>query len=340
MRMSTRGVACALASMALLAVAPARAAAIAEPGTAAPPVAIGSTDCPPPADAPTRDEVLAGMHAAVDSGLLWKATRNGRAVYLYGTIHVAQRAWMFPGPHVMHAVLASDTIALELDPTDPDIVARLQKAILRRADTPTLPDTLRRRLQAQMATACVDAEKLDALRPEMQAVSVEVLEGRQFGLYPDYGIDVFLAGMARGLKKPIRSLETPESQAGLLVSDDPAETARSVGELLDELEDGKGARILQRLAGDWQRGDLDDLGGYPAWCGCLDTPRQRADFAQLVDDRNPLMADKIVKWYAEGRSLFVAVGALHMIGRVGLPALLKARGFQVERVSFADAPKP
>jgi uncharacterized protein YbaP (TraB family) len=280
------------------------------------------------------------MPAAIDGGLLWKATRNGRAVYLYGTIHVAQRAWMFPGPHVMRAVLASDTIALELDPTDPDIVARLQKAILRRPDTPTLSAALQRRLQAQIAAACVDAEKLDALRPEMQAVSVEVLEGRQFGLYPDYGVDVFLAGLGRGLKKPIRSLETPESQAGLLVSDDPAETARSVGELLDELEGGKGARILQRLAGDWQRGDLDDLGGYQTWCECLDTPQQRADFVKLVDDRNPLMADKIVKWHAEGRSLFVAVGTLHMIGRIGLPALLKARGFQVERVSFADAPKP
>ena len=251
--MSIRGVACALAVMALSASAPACAAAVVEPGDAAPPVAAGNTDCPPSADAPTREEVLAGMRAAVDSGVLWKAARNGRTVYLYGTIHVAQRAWMFPGPHVMRAVLASDTIALELDPTDPDIVARLQKAILRRADAPALPAVLQRRLQAQMAAACVDAGKLDALRPEMQAVSVEVLEGREFGLYPDYGVDVFLAGLARGLIKPIRSLETPESQAGLLVSDDPAETARSVGDLLDELEGGKGRRILQRLAGDWQR---------------------------------------------------------------------------------------
>lgn len=329
-----RGLVCALALVALFAGAPARAAAIAEPGDAAPPVATGAADCPPPAVAPTHDEVLAGMRAAVDSGLLWKATRNGRTAYLYGTIHVAQRAWMFPGPHVMRAVMASDTIALELDPTDPDIVARLQKAILRRAGAPALPDALQRRLQAQMAAACVDADKLETLRPEMQAISVEVLEGRQFGLYPDYGIDVFLAGLAHGLNKPIRSLETPEAQAGLLVSDDPAETARSVGELLDELEGGKGTQILQRLAGDWQRGDLDDLGRYATWCECLDTPQRRADFVKLIDDRNLVMTDKIVRLHAEGKRLFVAVGSLHMIGRVGLPALLEARGFQVERVAF------
>jgi uncharacterized protein YbaP (TraB family) len=277
------------------------------------------------------------MRHAVDSGLLWKATKGGRSVYLYGTIHVARMAWMFPGPQVLKAVLASDVIALELDPADPQIVARLQQAIVRRPDTPALSDALQQRLQAQMAAACVAPEALATLRPEMQAISLEVLEGREGGLYPDYGIDVFLAGMGHGMGKPVRSLETPESQAALLVSDDPAETARTVGDLLDELQSGKGPKLLQRLADDWQRGDLADLDAYASWCECLDTPQQKADFAKLVDERNPLMADKVVKWHAEGKSLFVAVGSLHLLGRMGLPELLKARGFQVERVAFEPA---
>jgi hypothetical protein len=327
-----------LALLALCAGAPARAAAVAGPGDAArPPAVADDTRCPPEPALPARDEIVDAMRTAVDSGLLWKATRAGRTVWLYGTIHVAQRAWMYPGPHVLRAVMASDVMALELDPTDPDILARLQKAIARRPDAPALPPALQRRLAAQLADACLAPETFATLRPEMQAISIEVLEGRQFGLYPAYGIDAFLAGMGRGLKKSIRSLETPESQARLLVSDDPAKTAATVAEVLDELEGGKGARVLQRLAVDWQRGDLDDLAAYADWCDCLDTPQQRADFVKLVDDRNPLMADRIDQWHAEGKSLFVAVGTLHMIGRSGLPALLQARGFQVERVAFAQA---
>jgi uncharacterized protein YbaP (TraB family) len=191
-----------------------------------------------------------------------------------------------------------------------------------------------------MAAACIAPATLAPMRAEMQAVTVEVMQGRPFGLYPEYGIDEAIAAFARNLRKPVRALETPELQAGLLVSNDPAETADTVGAVLDELEGGKSAQMLQRLAGDWQRGDLADLGAYESWCECLETPRQRADFAKLVDERNPLMADKIVKWHGEGKSLFVAVGALHMIGKVGLPALLKARGFQVERVVFAPSARP
>jgi len=289
--------------------------------------------CPPPAVAPAADDI----RDAVDSGLLWKATKNGRSVYLYGTIHVAQRAWAVPGPRVMQAVQASDVLALELDLTNPDILGRLQGAILRRPGSPTLPDALQHRLEAQMVAACVPPEALAPMRPEMQAISLEVLEGRRLGLYPDYGIDTELARAGHARRMSVRSLETPESQAALLVSDDPAETTRTVADLLDELESGKGPRMLQRLAGDWQRGDLADLDAYATWCGCLDTPEQKADFARLVDARNPLMADKIVRWHAQGKSLFVAVGTLHLLGRHGLPELLRARGFRVERVTFDPA---
>lgn len=339
--MSARVAAAALALLTAFAGASTRAAAVAEPsGTLAPPSIAENPECPPAPVVPTSEQAQQGMRDAVDSGLLWKASKGGRSVWLYGTIHVAKLPWVYPGPQVAAAIRASDVVALELDITDPGVLERLRKLILRGADAPTLAPSLQSRLAAQMAAACIAPATLAPMRAEMQAVTVEVMQGRPFGLYPEYGIDEAIAAFARNLRKPVRALETPELQAGLLVSDDPAETADTVGAVLDELEGGKSAQMLQRLAGDWQRGDLADLGAYASWCECLETPRQRADFAKLVDERNPLMADKIVKWHGEGKSLFVAVGALHMIGKVGLPALLKARGFQVERVVFAPSAKP
>jgi len=325
MRVTARGLAAALALLAALAGGAAHATAT--PGPTCPPVALPDTP----------EQAAAGRRDALDLGPLWKATRDGRSVYLYGTIHVARSSWMYPGPHVRRAIEASDAMAVELDLADPDILARLQKAVLRTPDSPGLPAPLEKRLQASMAAACVAPAALAPLRPEMQAVTLEVMQGRTFGLFPEFGIDVKLAQVARGLGKPVRSLETPESQAALLVSDDPAETARAVGAVLDELEAGRAFAMLKRLAGDWVRGDVDDMAAYASWCGCLDTPEQREDFDKLIRDRNPLMADRIVQWHAQGQSLFVAVGTLHMVGPLGLPTLLRARGFQVERVPMAGA---
>ena len=338
MRIGRRAVLAGLACLALALGPVARGAAVSEPDAVAAPPAVAPDDaCPPDPAAPTPEEGLRNANEAVDNGLLWKATKGGRVVWLYGTIHVAKLAWIYPGPKVLRAMRASDVVALELDLTDPGMLGRLRRVLLRRPDSPTLAPALQARLAAQIAAACMAPEALAPLRAEMQAVTVEVMQGRQFGLYPNYGVDEAIALVAGKLHKPIRALETPEMQAGLLVSDDPARTADTVSAVMDELEGGKSPQMLQRLAGDWQRGDLADLSAYAHWCDCLDTPQERADFVKLVDDRNPLMADKIARWHAEGKTLFVAVGTLHMVGRVGLPELLKARGFQVERVQFAEA---
>jgi len=313
------------------------AAVAAAPVTAASAPAPAAIDCPPEATVPTREEVAAGMRDATDSGFLWRATKAGHTSYLYGTIHVARREWMYPGPLVTRALASSDVVALELDPSDPEVSARLQRAIALRPGASELPPALEARLRAQMFAACVDPATLAGMRPEMRAVTLEVLGGRRLGLQPAYGIDAFIDGMAHGLKKPVRSLETPESQAELLVSDDPEQTRQSVAEVLEELEGGNGPRILGRLANDWRRGDLDDLATYASWCDCLKTAQQHADFVKLVDDRNPLMAERIAKWHESGTALFVAVGSLHLVGPRGLPELMRQRGFVVERVAYAPA---
>lgn len=315
--------------LALLAAAPARAMETAAPAASA------VFECPPEPRPYTAEDNAAGMRDASDGGFLWKATRDGRIAWLYGTIHIAQRGWRFPGPHVLAALKASDAVALELDPIDPETLARFQRAIVRRPGSPELPPVLATRLRAQTVAACIDPASLEGLRPEMRAVTIEVMGGRRLGLQPDYGVDLFLAQLARQLRKPILSLETPEMQASLLVSDDPRETARTVGDLLDELEGGRAPRILDRLADDWRAGKLEDLAGYADWCDCMNTPAQRADFARLIDARNPPMAARIAGWHTEGRALFVAVGSLHMTGPIGLPALLREKGFEVERVDFA-----
>lgn len=293
--------------------------------------AVAATECPPP-PAPLDEAALRqGMQHARDHGILWRFDKDGRSGWLYGTIHVAKRDWVFPGPALMQALQQSDQVALELDVLDPEIMRRLQAGMVTRPGAPALQPGLARRLAVQSQAACM-GDALAAMRPEMQAMTLASLVGRRQGLEPAYGIDAFLAGVARGLRKPAVSLETPEEQLALLLSDDPVEANQMVAEMLDELERGTALRVLQRMAQDWADSRLDDLAAYPQWCDCLNTDEQRSFNRRLLDERNQAMLPRIAALHDSGLRTLVAVGALHMIGPQGLPALLQAQGFKVVRV--------
>jgi uncharacterized protein YbaP (TraB family) len=317
-----------LAAAALLATALQAAPAVpAAPAAPAAPTA----DCPPPPAPLSADAVAAGMREAVDRGFLFRLTKNGRSSWLYGTIHVARQAWMFPGPRLREALLAADQVALELDLTDPEIVRRLMGVITASPGTPPLPPALAERLAQQAAALCAGPE-LAALKPEMQAVTLSVLAARRSGLEPAYGIDGFLAGFARQVKKPVLSLESPESQIGLLLQPTPEATAQFVGRALDELASQQAATTLVRIAAAWDRSDWGEMGRYAEWCGCMDTEQERQLMRRLLDERNVAIAVRIGALHAAGTRLFAGVGALHLVGPQGLPALLAAQGFQVEQI--------
>ena len=103
---------------------------------------------------------------------------------------------------------------------------------------------------------------------------------------------------------------------------------------LDELDAGRSGPVLARLASAWADGNLAELEGYERWCDCLGSAAERAARKRLIDDRNPLLAQAFDELHAGGRSVFAAVGSLHMIGPGGLPSLLRQRGFAVEPIRF------
>ncbi len=293
--------------------------------------------CPPTAQVPTTEQVQAGMRDARDRGFLWRLRRDGRVSFLYGTVHVARVEWMYPGPRVLRALNASDTVALELDLLDPDIQRRLGSAMAAAAPPSgappsALPDEMQQRLQRQIEAECLPAQTLAALSPEMQIVTLTSLAGRRDGLDPSYGIDAFLAGWAHAANKTVVSLETPELQIALLKADTEAERNEFVQGALVQLEGGQSRPMLRRMTQAWADGNLADFASYGEWCDCVKTDADRAAMARLLDDRNPALADAIATLHANGQQVFAAVGSLHMAGPMGLPALMAKRGFQVERL--------
>ena len=285
--------------------------------------------CPPLAEPPAQAQWLQALPGPVDRGLLWRIEKDGRVSHLYGTVHVGRPDWISPGPQVMAALAAADRVAFELDLLDPDVLQRLQRAARAPAGQPRLPDALAERLAQQRSLACVGS-LLEGLRPELQVITLVSLSLRGDGLDPAWGIDGWLARLAHARRQTVLSLETPEQQVALLVAPRPAEVATVVRRGLDDLEDPATRRVALRLAEHWAASDLAAIENFAQWCGCLESEAERQAHQAGVLARNPAMAERIATLHQRGARVFAAVGALHMTGPEGLPALLARRGFQVE----------
>ncbi|MEQ1601413.1 MAG: TraB/GumN family protein [Methylophilaceae bacterium] len=296
-------------------------------------IAADAVDCPPAPVMPTVAQAQAAMKAARDHGFLWSISKDGRTSYLFGTIHVAKMEWMFPGPQIMQALRTSDAMALELDMADADIMQRMSKAMAQQQGT-VLPAPLAQRMQQQMQRACISQDAVKKMIPEMQVILLVIAMARRDGVDPTFAIDAFLANLGHGSKMTVVSLETPESQLDLLKMPTPQATLIMVERSLDDLENGQARALTNKIVKVWEDADYNTLEHYKDWCNCLNTEIERKQMARLLDERNPAMAERIDTLHSAGQSVFAAVGSLHMVGDAGLPALLKKRGYLVERIDL------
>jgi hypothetical protein len=291
--------------------------------------------CPPAAGTPTAEQIQAAKRDARDRGFLWRISKHGRSSYLYGTLHVGKLDWAFPGPRLVDALRNTDTLAVEIDLTDPALAPSLIAAYAAAGPGPELPESIQQRLSRQIAAACLPELALAALHPVMQAVTLSILAGRWEGLDPSYAQEVVLGSHARARQQTIVSLETLQSQLAVLIPRDPQQMQRLLTRTLDQLERDRVRPVMRRLAAVWESGRLSELENYAQWCDCAGTAEERAFLARLNDQRNPSMAERIDALHRSGKRVLAAVGSLHMTGAKGLPRLLAERGYTVERLTAA-----
>jgi uncharacterized protein len=313
----------------------------------APPVgSAGASACPPSVLAPHAlvSALVSAPVPARDRGLLWRLQRDGRTSWLYGTLHLGRPAWGAPGPQVKAALRASQWLALEVDPDDPDLSRQIRQRAPAAGPTPApadlpaqaaLPVTLVQRLHAAVARACLPASAMPDWPPLLQAAALTVLDARWLGLDPAFGLDRQLADLARARGLPVLGLERAEAQLRALQPSNALALQAQLNQALQQLESGSARRALAQLALAWESGDIDRLSAYEAWCECAPTDEDRELLRRLNDDRNPGLVAGIEALHRRGLAVFAAVGALHMTGPASLPALLAARGFRVDRVAFS-----
>lgn len=286
--------------------------------------------CPPQPDPPSRELLHRAQQQAADRGLLWRIGRGGRESYLYGSLHAGRPAWFALGPRTEASLARTGVLALEVNVLDPQVQAAIRDVT--QGPQRVLPADLMLSLRAAWSAECLDANDLNQGAIEYLVTQLELAQAQRQGLFPLYGAESVLLMRSLQAERPVVGLETVQTQLATLLARSDAEAVDMVRSALDGWRHPLASQQLERLTRAWAGGDLADLEAYADWCDCLNTPREREQFTRLVDGRNPGMADAIERLHAQGPSVFAAVGALHVTGPAGLPALLRARGFVVTRV--------
>lgn len=262
---------------------------------------------------------------------LWTVHGPKGTAYLFGSIHILPPNMEWRTPAVTAAMKAADTFVFEI-PMDASTQTDIATFVRNHAFLPkgiTLPSLLDAKADKDyrdaLAASGIPAERLVDKRPWFAALVIEVGYMGKRNLSSNAGVDrqVYAAALARGVKD-FRALETPEEQFRLLMPDDRDLEIKEFDESLKEVLKDKGE--LGNLIDAWAEGDEARLGKLMNE-GLKTDPRMEK---ALFEDRNARWVSKIGAMLNENHTYFITVGAGHLAGPNGVPALLRKRGFKVD----------
>ena len=280
--------------------------------------------------------LMAAQALAVERGALFKVTGKGNTLYLYGTIHAGKPGYYPLEPRIRQALAGASTLALEVDVArDPDAVAAaFREHGLFAAGSPgyaALPAKRRQGLEAALRRQGVDPAAVAHIKPWMLATMLALTDLAKLGYDPTLGVDAHLARLARG-KAHIAELESVQYQAALLDRLPLATQWSLLEETLAHMASGQQLRETRELFDAWEHADVKALDAIAARVASDDSVSGKFMREAVLEERNGPMADKLAALLAHENNAVAAVGLLHLLGKRGVPELLRQRGLQVERV--------
>lgn len=281
--------------------------------------------------------VLLAAGPALAAPAIWAVRDEDSTIYLMGSVHVVDAGLEWGTPLLDRIYAEADEIWLETvfedGATGLDLIA--SEAAVKAGHDPDgrleqlLGEARFKRLVDGLAPFALPVDDIRHFRPWYASRLLEIaLENTapEATLVPVGMPDSQLEMRAREDGKRLRSLESFSDHVGAWARIDEATQANLLGEWLDNPVADPVTWRAEAAA--WVGGDEQALAASLA----VFTQRYPALHGPLLRDRNHAWTDLLANEMRGSGVDFVMAGVLHMAGEDGLPALLRARGFKVERV--------
>jgi len=198
-------------------------------------------------------------------------------------------------------------------------------------DDTTLRDLMGDQLYAEAVAAAevidIPLELLSETEPWYAAMTIEMMMLSRVGFNPTLGIEMYMLDKATRDGKRIDGFETIEEQIQFLDSMSlPAQREMLIATLH---ESAKLDNMMDEVIEAWRHGDIAGLEA-----GILDDMQEQEELNQaLVIDRNKRWVRRIESLLEEDDDYLIIVGALHLVGRDGVPKQLLRNGYEVRQLS-------
>lgn len=267
---------------------------------------------------------------------LWTVHSAKATAYLFGSVHLLPPNIDWHSPDVDAALKASDVFVFEA-PMGAEGQAQTEAFVRANGMLPAneaLPSLLdaraRKDYREALAAAHADPATLVHMRPWLAAIVMETSALQASRYSRAGGVDLQLWDYANAQHRKIDTFETIAEQLALLMPKDQRLEKEEFEAELKEVKTSSGE--IGALVDAWCDGRIAEVARLMNK-GLSNTP---GAMKLLIDDRNVRWAKRLDAMLAEPHTYFVTVGAGHLGGPHGLPALLKARGYKIEMTASAQ----
>ncbi|NRA81583.1 MAG: TraB/GumN family protein [Pseudoalteromonas sp.] len=270
---------------------------------------------------------------ALAESSVWKVSKGNDHIFIGGTVHILP-ASEFPLPvEFEQAYQKSNIIVLETKLPDASDSAFQMKMMQKMAygQDETIGDFLSAKtklnLSQHISALGADLMMFERFKPGFLMTMLALLEAQKAGLSGE-GVDIFYSNKATKDNKQLTYLETAEFQMNMIANMGVGNEEKFIKSNLDQMKDFK-AMFLGLLKA-WRAGDeqlLNKLAIEPM----KDDP---STIKTLLTDRNKNWVPLIEKMFSGNGSEkeFVLVGVAHLAGNDSVLALLKAKGYRIEKI--------
>jgi uncharacterized protein len=261
---------------------------------------------------------------------IWVVKGPHSTVYLFGTIHALDTNHPWHSAKIDAAIQQSQSLWLEVPNVDDaasmqPLIMQLGLDMAHPLSTRLTPDQMTK-LNKAAAGLPGGPGMLEMMKPWLAGMMLSLAPVMQAGYDPNSGVELELKPEFVKTNKPVKGFETMEQQIHYFA--DMSDKAQ-LDFLVSELDDADSAvDKFKEMVAAWYSGDIAKLDAlnnaefrdkYPDLFQLLLVKRNQNFTAQIQD---LLKGDGVA---------FVAVGAGHLVGKDGVPAMLEKQGYKVAR---------